>query len=677
MQQRTESDAGRDPFSDDHRDELGRIQSAFESAAGGSSSLVLISGEAGMGKTSLAAAGATAAESHGAFVAWGRCWEGGEAPAFWPWVEILRVLLDSEGAPEALNEVGERRDLLADLVPDLRTETTGRSLSGTDHRFAVFDAVAGFLRVLSNRHPLVLIIEDLHAADASTLQLLDFLFLALRSSRVLFVATVGESDLRAPDAPREQIFSLARRSTRIDLRPLSREAVSRIYREVTGEEASAPAVDALYEATEGNPFFVREAIRLLADEGSLRRPDHSLGFRVPEGVGDLLRRRLSHLPDSTLAALTISAVVGREFEVEVVASVLGRDPPAVLDDLDDARRTGVVREVSASRRFRFSHALIRETLYEDIPMSQRMKAHAAVADALERASAGDERLEELAHHYFKAAQAADRATAIDYLIRAGNRAVESMAYEASIRFYERALRVGTAGGMTSARRTQVERALARAHALVGDAKSGPDVHAAGPNVFRSHGDYWEIVYDGRPSQLKDAKGLRYIYQLVKNPGREIHVLELLALESGPVAQPPRDARAAARTDDIAPAGGDVDSLLDEQAKSHYRRRLEDLREQVEEGEAFNDPERVARAQAEIDALLTQLAHATGLGGRDRKAITEAERARSSITKAIKAALVRLGQANERLGEHFEVTVRTGVFCSYTPDPHAPAVWETS
>ena len=200
-------------------------------------------------------------------------------------------------------------------------------------------------------------------------------------------------------------------------------------------------------------------------------------------------------------------------------------------------------------------------------------------------------------------------------------------------------------------------------------------------VFRREGDYWTIVFAGRVARLKDAKGLHYIAYLLRHPGREFHVSELIAAigDAGPDlstetrAEPiGRDARAS---DAIHERGlSDAGPVLDAKAKAEYKRRIDDLRSELEEAERFNDPGRAARAREEIEAISEQLTAAVGLGGRDRVAASDAERARLAVTKRIKAALAKIRDANPVLAQHLGAAITTGYFCSYAPKADTPTSW---
>jgi len=198
-----------------------------------------------------------------------------------------------------------------------------------------------------------------------------------------------------------------------------------------------------------------------------------------------------------------------------------------------------------------------------------------------------------------------------------------------------------------------------------------DARMAGDNVFRREGDYWSVVFDGHTARLRDSKGLRYLARLLADPGREIHVLGLVALERGGP-----DAATGSAEPGLELAGaGDAGELLDERARAAYRRRLAEIDEDVEEAQAVGDLHRAAQADAERDILVRELARAVGLGGRERRAGSASERARSAVTRAVRHAVARIGEHNSPLGAHLDRAVRTGTYCAYLPDPRAPVAWK--
>ncbi len=184
----------------------------------------------------------------------------------------------------------------------------------------------------------------------------------------------------------------------------------------------------------------------------------------------------------------------------------------------------------------------------------------------------------------------------------------------------------------------------------------------GTALFRREGEFWTIAFEGAAFRLRDTKGLHYVAALLREPGRELHALDLQAVQPG-------------EDETRRPPGSDAGPILDAQAKAMYRERLKELADELREAEQYNDRERAARAMEEREVVAHELAAAVGLGGRDRKAASDAERARVNVTRSIRAALERIVEHSPALGRHFAATLRTGQFCSYVPDPRVPVRWE--
>jgi hypothetical protein len=197
------------------------------------------------------------------------------------------------------------------------------------------------------------------------------------------------------------------------------------------------------------------------------------------------------------------------------------------------------------------------------------------------------------------------------------------------------------------------------------------------NLFRREGEYWTVVFDGVVVRLRDAKGLGHLARLLAQPGREFHAVELEAADRQPGSPPAVGPRGRVGAGELAvrPDLGDAGPLLDATAKAAYQARLTELGAELEQAQGGSDPARAARARGERDFLVAELARAVGLGGRDRRAASHAERARLNATRAIRAAMANLARANPALGRHLAATVRTGRYCSYTPDPRAPITWQ--
>ena len=190
------------------------------------------------------------------------------------------------------------------------------------------------------------------------------------------------------------------------------------------------------------------------------------------------------------------------------------------------------------------------------------------------------------------------------------------------------------------------------------------------NVFRREGDYWSVSFEGRTVHMRDLKGMRYLARLLADPGREYHVLDLVAAETGSDAQGASSHAAGLPRSAL----GDAGESLDAHAKDAYRRRLAEIEDDIEQARAIGDAERAAQADAERDFLVRELARAFGLGGRDRRAASASERARAAVTRAVRQAMTRIAEHHPQLGQHLSRTIRTGTYCAYVPDPRAPAGW---
>jgi tetratricopeptide (TPR) repeat protein len=1096
----------------------------LEDAIDGRGRLFLITGEPGIGKTWLVEHLAWHAGTHGTRVYRGRCWEGGGAPPFWPWGHVIGALAEDHDDQTVASWLGARAAHVAQLVPGLAErlgtttvpEVPSRELDAA--RFYLFEAVTGLFRRAASVQPMLLVFDDLHAADEPSRLLLEFLARQLRGARLLVVGTFRDVEAaRSPDAG-DAVGRLVREGQLLNLRGLGRDDVGDLMEVLSGVVSSPAQVAAVHERTEGNPLFVREVVRLLATEGTPRRPGPG-GVPIPDSVRAVIGLRLTPLSSNAVQVLSAAAVVGREFDLTLVGPACELPVERVLGGLSEAVALGVVAEEEGVGRYRFSHSLMREVLYERLPIPARAQLHWRVGEAIERqyGTGSQAHVAELARHFAEVAAAGgEPGRALVYARRAGERAMGVYAYEEAAAEYQRALRLagpdeparcelllrlGAAqsragnyeqakesclqaaeisrrlgapeqlaraalgfgerqveGGLVNrqlvallqealdglspqdsalrarllarlsleltfsdepqrtgslsgqavamarrladpaALRTAIEArwmavwgpdgldertalaaeilrqaqetgdrvlemggrayraatslesgdaqalqvdiaaharlaeeppaaldrwaattmralralmygsfedaerlaeeamsvqpvrpnvmfthlvqvallrweqgrlqelrdvlqsvvdrfpraAFARAWLALADAALGRDddarrglrwlaeqlpqrprngiwlpavalasvlsahlnepeaaaglypllapyaghvvaftapqpvacygsasfylgllatvtarwaaagdhfetairVHdrlGAGPllartryeyarmllasdqtadrnraaglldqasttagalgmaavvegirtlravqaegtlpaglaatrtaspefprNLFRREGEYWTVGYDGSVMRLRDAKGLRYLAQLLAHPGREFHAVDLESADSQPPPAP-RASRAGGEPElAVRPDLGDAGVLLDATARAAYRTRVTELRAELAEAEAFHDPARAAKARAELDFLVAELARAVGLGGRDRRAASHAERARLNVTRAIRAAMANLARDNASLGRHLAATIRTGRYCSYTPDPRAPISWD--
>jgi tetratricopeptide (TPR) repeat protein len=1090
--------------------EVAELVAGLNDAVGGRGRLFLVAGEPGIGKTWLVERLARHATERGIGVLWGRCWEGGGAPPFWPWAQVIGALAEDHDEQTLASWLGSGTAQVAQLVPSLAerlgTTTVTRVLSreSAAARFDLFQAVTDLFRRAASAQPLLLVFDDLHAADDPSRLLLEFLVRQLRGTRLLVVGTFRDVEAaRSPDAALKQ---LVREGQLLNLAGLGRDDVKDLIEALSGMAPSPAQVAAVHETTEGNPLFVREVVRLLAADGTLAKTGRG-GIPIPGSVRAVIGRRLAPLSDDAVQVLSAAAVLGREFHLALVGPACELPGERVLEGLSEAAALGVIvaEEEGAAGRYRFSHSLIREVLYERLPIPDRRQLHRRIGEAIERRYGTDAHLAELARHF---AEGGEAAKALAYARRAGDRAMGMHAYEEAAAEYQRALQalrfagpdepgrcelllqLGAAqsragnyqeakesclqaaeiarrlgapeqlaraalgygerqveGGLVNrqlvallqeaadglgpedsalrarllarlaleftfsaeadameslsreaaamARRLAEPAALrtalnarwmavwgpdgldertalaaemlrlawetgdseleldghaswaatslesgdpgavqadiaaharlaedlpialhrwaamtmrvlqallhgsfeeaeqladealtlqprrpnvmfthlvqvallrweqgrleelrdelrgvvdrfpgamfARAWLALADAEAGriddarrglrslaeqlpqrprngiwlpavalasvlsanlnepeaarrlypllapyaghviafpspqpvvcygsasfflgllatvtarwaaaadhfeaairvhdrlearpllahthyeyarmllghgraadreralgllgraqadadalgmatvaagvralqagqapaaePKAAGAAGNVFRREGEYWTVAFDGAVVRLKDAKGLRHLARLLAQPGREFLAVDLEAAEAQPT---PAGSRAGTGGLPVHADLGDAGALLDDRAKAAYRARLDELHAELEDAQDSGDPERAARARAEREFVVAELARAVGLGGRDRRAAAHAERARLNATRAIRAAVANLARVHPVLGRHLAVTVRTGRYCAYAPDPRVPITWE--
>jgi AAA ATPase domain len=427
--------------------ELADLVAGLEDAIGGRVRLLLIAGEPGIGKTWLAEHLAEYAAKRGARVLWVRCWEAGSAPPFWPWTQLLQVLAEDLDDQTLASWLGVGAAQVAQMVPGLGERLGATAVppvptrASDAARFSLFEAVTGFLRQAAAAQPLMLVLEDLQAADTSSLLLLEFLARDLRGGRLLVVGTYRSLTADRVHGIGDAMSQLVREGHLLSLRGLDRREVRALVEVLSGVEPSEAMVAAIHEATEGNPLFVRETARLLGPDLALQDPGR---LRVPlsGSVRTAIVRRLAPLTADALLVLSAAAVVGREFDLSLVGPACRLPTERLLAGLSEAVALDVVTEGDGGAgRYRFSHALIREVLYERLPIPARMDLHRRVGEAIERqyGSGLASHVAELAHHFAEAAAAGEAARALAYARQAGDRAMDLHAYEEAASQYRRAL----------------------------------------------------------------------------------------------------------------------------------------------------------------------------------------------------------------------------------------------
>ena len=434
------------------RHEVEELRTALDAACAGGGRLVLLAGEPGIGKTRTALELTTYATNRDARIVWGRCHEEAGAPPHWPWMQILRAVAAARDADELRADLGAGASDIADVVPeigarlpDLDPPVTLSDPSGT--RFRLFGSIARFLIDASRRQSLVLVLDDLHWADVPSLRLLEFLAQEMGDSRLLIVGTYRETELSRRHRLSDTLGALARTPNvvRLHLSGLEADDVRRFVATATGMMPPAWLTSAIHSQTEGNPLFVREVVRLLAQAGHFNGV--AVGnsaprtIRLPEGVREVIGRRLNLLPAVCNEILATAAVIGREFSLDVlVRASQPRTEETVLEALDEAIAAHIVEETGPGS-FQFTHTLVRITLYDELRTGQRRRLHHMVGEAMEAAHRRDPKsvLADLAHHFRASGMASDAERAIDYTIRAGQSADAALAFEEAINLFQNAL----------------------------------------------------------------------------------------------------------------------------------------------------------------------------------------------------------------------------------------------
>lgn len=404
--------------------ELGTVATSLEGARERRGRVVLISGEPGIGKTRLVEELTERARRDGALVAWGRAYQGEGAPPFWPWVQVVRELLaigDAGPLGAALAPVARR---VADLVPEVdglgADVAAPPPLGAASTRFELCQAVTEFLLKLASSQPVVVVLDDVHWADPSSLQLLEFVG-ARVAGHLLVACAYRDVDPLPSETLTTTLALLARQSRvdRIDLKGLDAASAGAFMARTTGVDFAPDVTTAVHARASGNPFFIAELARLIAAEGDQAAADASRNG-VPAAVRDVIRSGLTRLPEDTNALLAIASAAGRDFDIRVVAAVNGVDGEDALQVVDAAVAGGVLKEDDgAIGCYRFTHPIVQETIYAELPGLRRALVHARMAQVLEDLPQSEARRAELVHHSSLAAAALGPDKASGHALRAG------------------------------------------------------------------------------------------------------------------------------------------------------------------------------------------------------------------------------------------------------------------
>jgi predicted Ser/Thr protein kinase len=461
--------------------------------------LVLISGEPGIGKTRLAEELAVYAHLRGAWVLRGHCYEQDVGVPYLPFMETMRRLFHLSG-PGLMTQMGERADDLARLLPEAsRGRPSAPALAPEDERIRVFDAVTQWVSAASHLHPLVFALDDLHWADRASLRLLHHLARNVRGERVLILGTYREMELDLEHPLNDAISQMNRERLfyRLPLRRLSEEDTRSLLSGLFDDEVSRELAAAVYRETEGNPFFIEEVVKALVEEGKIYREGGRWQRRlkieeleIPQSVKAVIGRRVQKAGEACRRVLTIAAVIGREFDPDVLVKVSQLEEDAVLDALDEAIRLQLIRETRVGRGtgYTFEHALIRQTLYEALNVRRRARLHQEVGEALEvlYGTRKDDHIEELAYHFGEAGPATTQ-QGIDYNLRAARKAASLYAMEEGERRLKVALELAEGADDPGARVSLLE-ALGDHYLLFAENQRATDAYRQALDILKAGGD---------------------------------------------------------------------------------------------------------------------------------------------------------------------------------------------
>jgi DNA-binding CsgD family transcriptional regulator/RecA/RadA recombinase len=431
--------------------EMGELMDALQDVLAGRGRVVMLAGEPGIGKTRVAQELTAYATLNGAQALWGRCHFAEGAPPYWPWVQVIRSYVREHPPEQLRSEMGAGAADIAEVVPEVKERLPDLkpppALEPEQARFRLFDSITTLLKHASRSQPLLLVLDDLHWADKPSLLLLQFLAGQLEGSRLLVLGCYRDVELSRQHPLSEALAQLSREPVfrRQPLRGLSPEDTGHFIEATAGIRPPPRLLEAIYAHTEGNPFFMAEVVRLLSERRELMTEEVGgpRGIRIPEGVRDVIGQRLNRLSEQCNQALLTASVIGRDFDFQLLSLLSsGASDEQLLQAIDEGLEAHLIEELPGpGERYQFTHALVQQTLVEELSTSRRVRLHARIAEALEKlyGSDADAHAAELAHHLAEAQTVLGTEKLVKYSLLAGEQALAVYAWEEALAHFERGL----------------------------------------------------------------------------------------------------------------------------------------------------------------------------------------------------------------------------------------------
>jgi class 3 adenylate cyclase len=479
--------------------QLEALEDALLAADRGEGQVVILAGEAGMGKTRLAEELQSAARRAGTVVMEGSCSEAELALPYLPFLEAIGNYLAIADLDALRERLGPFRRELAQLFPQMDPEAShGDGGDPTQGRLRLFEALIALLRIPADEHGVLLIVEDIHWADASTRELLDYMTRRLRTTRIMVLATYRSDELhrRHPLLPLVQGWRRSGTARIVELEHLGPDGIADMVRAIFDtDEVSDEFRDFLYERSEGNPFVAEELLKASIDRGDIYRTDGGWERRelreltLPRTVTDSVLLRLERLSDEEAEILHAAAILGRSFDYRTLAAVAGPSEDRVQEGLHLFVQQQLMEEETDTHRYRFRHALTREAIYTDLITPRRLALHSRAADALSKIEGTPP--VDLAYHLLAAARDDE---AIPIVMEAAQDAVQRRGFREAAQLYERIVRIVT----SEPDRSRLHCLLAEAYYFSAEAPRAiplyeqaiPVVEAQGEIVFAAHHRLW-------------------------------------------------------------------------------------------------------------------------------------------------------------------------------------------